>query len=62
MDHWISAHIDRRRDELQADAARTRMIRMLESGRSISVRGRIADGADSLSTALANLAQRLRTS
>jgi hypothetical protein len=42
MDHWISVHIDRRREELYAEAARARIMRMLESGRSRSFRGRIA--------------------
>jgi hypothetical protein len=62
MDIWIDIHIDRRREELYADAARARIIRMLESGRSSSIRGRIADGAELASDALAHLAQRLRTS
>lgn len=62
MDHWISVHIDRRREELLAEAARARIIRMLESGRSTGIRGRIADGAESASNALATLARRLRTS
>jgi hypothetical protein len=42
MDHWIGAHIDRRREELYAEAARARIIRMLESGRSRNLRGRIS--------------------
>ena len=41
MDHWISAHIEQRREELHAEAARARMIRMLENGRSRDIRGRI---------------------
>lgn len=43
MDHWISAHIQQRREELYAEAARARVIRMLESGRSSGIRGRIAN-------------------
>lgn len=62
MDHWISVHIDRRREEFYADAARARIIRMLESGRSRSIRGRIADGAEFAGNALADFARRLRTS
>lgn len=62
MDHWISVHIEKRREELHADAARARIIRMLESGRSMGIRGRIADGAESASNVLANFARRLRTS
>lgn len=62
MDHWISVHIEKRREELYADAARARIIRMLESGRSTGLRGSIANGAECASNALANLARRLRTS
>lgn len=61
MDHWIDVHIQKRREELYADAARARIIRMLESGRSTGIRGRIANGAQAASDALAHLAQRLRT-
>lgn len=61
MDHWISVHIEKRREELYADAAHARIIRMLESGRSTGIRGRIADGAQAASEALAQFAQRLRT-
>jgi hypothetical protein len=62
MDIWIDVHIDKRREELYADAARARIIRMLESGRSTGIRGRIAEGAESASNALANFARRLRIS
>jgi len=62
MDHWVSVHIDRRREELFAQAAHARIIRMLESGRSRSIRGRIADGAEAASNLLANFARRMRTS
>jgi hypothetical protein len=62
MDYWIGVHIEKRREELYNDAARARIIRMLESGRSTGIRGRIADGAESASNVLANLARRLRTS
>lgn len=62
MDHWVSVHIDLRREEMVAEAARARIIRMLESGRSRSIRGRIADGAQSASNLLANFARRMRTS
>lgn len=41
MDHWISVHIEQRREELHAEAARARIIRMLENGRSRDIRGRI---------------------
>lgn len=62
MDQWICVHIEKRREELYAEAARARVLRMLESGRSTGIRGRIADGADFASGVLANLAGRLRTS
>jgi len=62
MDHWLSVHIDQRREQLYAEAARARIIRMLESGRSTSLRGRIADSAESASILLANLARKMRTS
>ena len=60
MEHWISVEIHTRRDELLAEAARARIIRMLESGQSSSIRERIADSADSLSGMLAGLAQLIR--
>ena len=41
MDHWISVHIEQRREELHAEAARARIIRMLENGRSRGIRDRI---------------------
>lgn len=41
MDHWIGVHIEKRREELHAEAARARIIRMLENGRSRDIRGRI---------------------
>ena len=60
MEHWISVDIHRRRDELHAQAVRARTIRMLESGRSSSLRGRIADSAESLSELLAGFARVMR--
>ena len=60
MEHWISVDIHRRRDELHAQAVRARIIRMLESGRSSSLRGRIADSAESLSELLAGFARVMR--
>lgn len=61
MDHWIGAHVDRHRKEMHAEAARTRMLRRRERS-SLGLRGRIADGAESASNALAQFARRLRTS
>ncbi len=60
MEHWYSVDIQRRREELHAQAARARIIRMLESGRSSSIRGRIADSAESLSDLLASFARAMR--
>ena len=60
MEHWLSVEIHSRRDELLAQAEHARIIRMLESGRSSSIRERIADSADSLSGMLAGLAQLIR--
>lgn len=54
MDHWISVHIDRRREELHAEAARARMIRMLESGRSLGLRGRVVRLVNETRRAAAN--------
>ena len=60
MEHWLCVEIHHRREELLAEAARARIIRMLESGRSSNIRGRIADGAESLSVLLAGLARTMR--
>lgn len=60
MEHWYSAEIQRRRDELFAQAAQARMLRMLEGGRSSGFRERLAGGADSLSDLLAGIARTLR--
>jgi hypothetical protein len=61
MEHWMSVEVHRRREELLAQAARARIIRMLESGRSSSIRGRIADSAESLSVVLAGFARAMRS-
>lgn len=60
MEHWMSVEIHYRREQLLAQAVRARVIRTLESGRSSSFRGRIADGAESLSVLLAGLARTMR--
>lgn len=60
MEHWISVDLQRRREELLAQAAHARTIRELESGRSSSIRGRIADSAESLSELLAGFARVMR--
>jgi hypothetical protein len=61
MDLWLEAEIRMRRDDAFAAAGNRRTIRMVESGRSRSIRGRIADGAQTLSDAFASVARTLRT-
>ncbi len=60
MEHWYSVDIQRRREELHAQAERSRIIRKLESGRSSSIRRRIAESAESLSDLLACFARAMR--
>lgn len=60
MEHWIATAVHQRREELLAQAAHARLIRKLESGRSGSIRGKIARTAQLLSDALAVFAQALR--
>jgi len=60
MDFWIETEIRMRRTDADKTANRSRLIRLAESGRSTSVRTRIADGAQSMSDALASLAHSLR--
>ena len=60
MEHWFTSAIQERREELHAQAARARIIRQLESGRSNGLRGRIADSAQKLSDVLAAFAQSVR--
>ena len=60
MDHWIATAVQQRREELLAQAAHARILRELESGRSSTIRGRVAETAQILSDALAVLAQALR--
>jgi hypothetical protein len=60
MDPWMNSEARYRREELYAHAQRVRRIRLSESGRSRSIRGRLALGAEALSELLAGLASRLR--
>ena len=60
MDHWMTTAVQQRREELLAQAAHARILRELESGRSSTIRGRVAETAQILSDALAVLAQALR--
>jgi hypothetical protein len=61
MDYWLETESRMRRDAAVELADRTRQIRLAESGRSTSVRTRIANGAQAMSDALALLAQTLRS-
>jgi len=56
----LETEIRMRRDDAMETAHRSRLIRLAESGRSKSVRTRIADGAQAMSDALAVLANSLR--
>jgi hypothetical protein len=60
MDLWFETEIRMRRDDAMETARRSRLNRLAESGRSRSVRTRIANGAQALSDALAVLANSLR--
>ena len=61
MDYWFHTEIRMRRNDVLKSADRSRLIRLAESGRSSTVRGRIANGAQAASDALAALARTLRT-
>lgn len=61
MDYWFETESRMRRDDAVETAHRSRMIRVAESGRSTSVRTRIADSAQAVSDAFAALARVLRT-
>jgi hypothetical protein len=60
MDYWFETESRMRRDDAVETANRIRQIRLAQSGRSTSVRTRIADGAQALSDTLAALARTLR--
>ncbi len=60
MDLWLQTEVRMRRDDAFRVAHRKRLARLAESGRSRSIRRRIADGADVLSNVLAALARSLR--
>jgi hypothetical protein len=60
MDYWFEIESRMRRDHVVETARSSRMIRVVESGRSTSVRTRIANGAQALSDALATVARVLR--
>lgn len=56
---WMTSEIHARRDSLYAEADKSRLIRTIK-GETPGIRGRIADGADAMSAALASLAHALR--
>ena len=60
MEFWHETEIRMRRNDAVEAANRSRQLRLAESGRSTSVRGRIANGAQAMSDALALLARTLR--
>jgi hypothetical protein len=60
MELWFETEIRMRREDALQSARRRRLSRLAESGRSTSVRTRIADGAQALSDALATLARTVR--
>ena len=60
MDYWYQTEARMRRDDAVEAANRSRQTRLAESGRSTSVRTRIADGAQAMSNALGALARMLR--
>jgi hypothetical protein len=60
MDLWFETEIRMRRDDAFKSAQRSRLLRLAESGRSTSVRARIANSAQAMSDALATVARTLR--
>lgn len=60
MDFWYQTEARIRREDAIETAHRSRSLRVAEGGRSPGVRGRIANGAQAMSEALASLARTLR--
>ena len=60
MDYWLQTESRMRRDAAVEIANRSRQVRLAESGRSTSVRTRVADGAQAMSEAFAAIARMLR--
>ena len=60
MEDWIGTAVRQRREELLAQAAHARILRQLESGRSSTIRARIAVTAELLSDMFAGLAAAMR--
>jgi hypothetical protein len=60
MNMWYDAEHRMRRDELLASAGQARLARLAVRGRSRSLRGRIANGAQILSDLFAGVAHQMR--
>jgi hypothetical protein len=60
MDHWLRSEIRVRRDDALENARCRRLSRLAASGRSKSIRIRIAGVVEAMSNALAALADGLR--
>jgi len=60
MDLWLEAEVRMRRADALRTAASGRLTRLAESGRSTSIRTRLADRIDAISGALAVWARTLR--
>ncbi|MDP9018978.1 MAG: hypothetical protein M3N19_11760 [Candidatus Eremiobacteraeota bacterium] len=60
MDSWIISATKQRRDELLLEASHVRLQRLAVRGRPNAIRGRIADGALTLSALLVSFAQAMR--
>jgi hypothetical protein len=60
MELWHQAEVRIRREDAMETVNRSRLLRLAEGGRSTGVRGRIANGAQAMSDALASLARTLR--
>ena len=58
--NWIYLETIQRRDELLLEASRARLRRLALRGRPNSLRGRVANGALTLSELLAHFAQAVR--
>jgi hypothetical protein len=60
MDLWLKTEVRTRREDVLRSAHRRRLARLAASGRSTSIRVRVADTMDALSGAFAALARSLR--
>ena len=60
MEHWYYTEIHARRDDILKSARRRRLARLATSGRSSTVRARVAEIAETISERLAQFADDLR--